>query len=156
MLETLTNLKNNKAKKAGNAGQTGGMEAVERMNKFLSGLTKKRHGERLPSFLLHVPTKLSPPLTVLAHEPLRMSLVDLRAADTKGKWWLVGAGWGGDPLVDRQVGGGKSVEKPTPETLAENALLRLAKKQGMNTDVRRSVFVVLMSSDARSFHVMSS
>ena len=31
----------------------------------------------------------------------------------------------------------------------ENALLRLAKKQGMNTEIRRSIFVVLMSSDVR-------
>lgn len=46
MLETLTNLKNNKIKKnsSGNAGQTGGVEAVERMRKFLIGLSKRRHG----------------------------------------------------------------------------------------------------------------
>ena len=43
MVETLSNLKNNKIKKA--AGQMAGGEAVERMKKFLSGLTKKRHGE---------------------------------------------------------------------------------------------------------------
>jgi hypothetical protein len=30
-------------------------------------------------------------------------------------------------------------------------LLKLAKKQGMNTDIRRSIFVVLMGSDV-SFH----
>ena len=42
MVETLTNLKNNKVKKA--AGQTAGGEAVERMKKFLSGLSKRRHG----------------------------------------------------------------------------------------------------------------
>ena len=53
----------------------------------------------------------------------------------------MGAAWGGDPLVDRMA-------EPTPETKeADNMLLKLAKKQGMNTDVRRSVFVVLMSSD---------
>jgi nucleolar MIF4G domain-containing protein 1 len=34
-----------------------------------------------------------------------------------------------------------------PEAAAENVLLKLAKKQGMNTDIRRSIFVVLMSSD---------
>ncbi len=42
MVETLSNLKNNKVKKA--AGQAAGGEAVERMKKFLSGLSKKRHG----------------------------------------------------------------------------------------------------------------
>lgn len=41
MVETLTNLKNNKIK---NAVGTPGNDAVERMKKFLSGLSKKRHG----------------------------------------------------------------------------------------------------------------
>lgn len=42
MIETLSNLKNNKVKKA--AGQSAGNEAVDRMKKFLSGLSKKRQG----------------------------------------------------------------------------------------------------------------
>lgn len=49
MVETLSNLKNNKIKKA--AGQTAGNEAVERMKKFLSGLSKKRHGLSILSCL---------------------------------------------------------------------------------------------------------
>ncbi|KAI9060646.1 ARM repeat-containing protein [Trametes sanguinea] len=127
MVETLSNLKNNKIKKA--AGQTAGTEAVERMKRFLSGLTKKRH--------------------VMSHEPLRVSLEDLRSADTKGKWWLVGAAWGGDPLVERQQDAQAQAAKdtPPPDAPSENALLKLAKKQGMNTDIRRGIFVVLMSSD---------
>ncbi|KAI0635926.1 armadillo-type protein [Trametes polyzona] len=127
MIETLSNLKNNKIKKA--AGQTAGGEAVERMKKFLSGLSKKRH--------------------VMSHEPLRVSLEDLRTADTKGKWWLVGAAWGGDPLVERQQEAQSATTSapPPPDAPSENALLKLAKKQGMNTDIRRSIFVVLMSSD---------
>ncbi|KAI0775209.1 ARM repeat-containing protein [Trametes elegans] len=126
MVETLSNLKNNKVKKA--AGQTAGNEAVERMKKFLSGLSKKRH--------------------VMSHEPLRVSLEDLRSADTKGKWWLVGAAWGGDPLVERQQEAqSETPSAPPPDAPSENVLLKLAKKQGMNTDIRRSIFVVLMSSD---------
>ena len=80
----------------------------------------------------------------MSHEPLRVSLEDLRSADTKGKWWLVGAGWEGDPLVDRQQGAVRSAEKADS---ADNILLKLARKQGMNTDIRRSIFVVLMSSE---------
>ena len=34
-----------------------------------------------------------------------------------------------------------------PKESAESKLLKLARKQGMNTDIRRSIFVVLMSSD---------
>ncbi|KAG6853988.1 hypothetical protein C0991_011851 [Blastosporella zonata] len=123
MIETLTNLKNNKSKR--NATQNQGADSVERMKKFLSGLSKKR--------------------TVLAHEPLRVSLEDLHSAGTKGKWWLVGAAWGGDPLVDRQT----EVKTAQMAEVADPAadLVKLARKQGMNTDIRRSIFVVLMSSD---------
>ncbi|KAL1727850.1 hypothetical protein EV714DRAFT_253370 [Schizophyllum commune] len=142
MIETLTNLKNNKAAKSkkGQQGQTGGNEAVERMKKFLNGMAKKRH--------------------VLAHEPLRVTLEDLHSAESRGKWWLVGAAWGGDPLVERQgengVDGpstglngtiGSSTNTTKPKESAESKLLKLARKQGMNTDIRRSIFVVLMSSD---------
>jgi nucleolar MIF4G domain-containing protein 1 len=42
MVETLINLKNNKLKR--NITQNQGGDAVERMKKFLSGLSKKRHG----------------------------------------------------------------------------------------------------------------
>ncbi|KAL1738484.1 hypothetical protein HDZ31DRAFT_50919, partial [Schizophyllum fasciatum] len=143
MIETLTNLKNNKVAKSkkGQQGQTGGNEAVERMKKFLSGMAKKRH--------------------VLAHEPLRVTLDDLHSAESRGKWWLVGAAWGGNPLVDRQTGeagantdagagasaNGTSQSAPVLKETAESKLLKLARKQGMNTDIRRSIFVVLMSSD---------
>lgn len=82
---------------------------------------------------------------MLAHEPLRVTLEDLHSAGTKGKWWLVGAAWGGDPLVDRQaeVKAVKAAETVDPT----GDLAKLARKQGMNTDIRRSIFVVLMSSD---------
>lgn len=43
MVETLTNLKNNKLKK--NAAGTQGGDVMERLKKFLSGLSKKRHGK---------------------------------------------------------------------------------------------------------------
>lgn len=90
------------------------------------------------------------PDKVLAHEPLRVSLEDLHSADKKGKWWLVGAAWGGDPLVDARQKQ-QAVAAPSAALVLHNdendALVKLARKQGMNTDVRRSIFVVLMSSD---------
>ncbi|PCH42403.1 hypothetical protein WOLCODRAFT_132368 [Wolfiporia cocos MD-104 SS10] len=125
MVETLTNLKNNKVKR--NAGATPGGDTVERLKKFLAGLSKKRH--------------------VLAHEPLRVTLEDLHSAESKGKWWLVGAAWGGDPLVEHQESKREAAEKAEPDVLSENALLKLARKQGMNTEIRRGIFVVLMSSE---------
>lgn len=77
-----------------------------------------------------------------------MGLTDLLHADTKGKWWLVGAGWSGDPLVDRQRDAPEPKKREREvEAEDEGRLLELARKQGMNTDVRRSIFVVLMSSE---------
>lgn len=76
-----------------------------------------------------------------------MTLKDLSEGDTKGKWWLVGAAWGGDPLVDRQEPHNPVVT--TTEKSLDNSLLKLARKQGMNTDIRRSIFVLLMSSDVK-------
>jgi nucleolar MIF4G domain-containing protein 1 len=82
----------------------------------------------------------------MPHDPLRVSLDDLHSAETRGKWWLVGAAWSGDPLVEAQE---NSKRTSTRQNSDENALLKLAKRQGMNTDIRRSIFVVLMSSDVR-------
>lgn len=83
-----------------------------------------------------------------------MSLGDLRAAETKGKWWLVGAAWGGDPLVDQQRATSTKQNDVDVEDISNTALVRLARQQGMNTDIRRSIFVVLMSSDVRSILAM--
>ncbi|KAF8150806.1 hypothetical protein B0H34DRAFT_665767 [Crassisporium funariophilum] len=127
MIETLTNLKNNKLKR--NVTQNQGGAAVDRMKKFLSGLSKTRH--------------------VLAHEPLRVSLEDLHSAGSKGKWWLVGAAWGGDPLVDKQVEFSKNHTKDQEPIIEDDSgnLIKLARSQGMNTEIRRGIFVVLLSSD---------
>lgn len=78
----------------------------------------------------------------MAHEPLRVTLDDLHNAESKGKWWLVGAAWGGDPLADRQ----KNATVSASEIAKEDVLYKLAKKQGMNTEIRRNIFIVLMSS----------
>lgn len=89
--------------------------------------------------------------TVLAHDAIRVSLKDLRSADSKGKWWLVGAAWSGNPLVDAQesIANAQLNRQNTSTDGPPNDLLRLARKQGMNSDIRRSIFVVLMSSDVR-------
>lgn len=90
----------------------------------------------------------------MSNEPLRVSLEDLHSSAKRGKWWLVGAAWGGDPLVENQgaktqsrskEAGSKSKGKG-PGEVAEQ-LAQLARQHGMNTEVRRNVFVVLISSD---------
>lgn len=93
---------------------------------------------------------------MLAHEPLRVTLEDLHSAESKGKWWLVGAAWGGDPLVDRQMNAAETAATARKEENQENELLKLARSQGMNSDIRRSIFVVLMSSDVGHLVLHSS
>ncbi|CAE6408546.1 unnamed protein product [Rhizoctonia solani] len=131
MVETLVNLKNNKIKRATGTGQNVASEAIERMKKYLGGINKKRH--------------------VLSHEPLRVSLEDLHSSSKRGKWWLVGSAWGGNPLVDNQnakaAQSGKTKEKGPSAAQVTEQLMQLARQHGMNTEVRRNVFVVLVSSD---------
>jgi nucleolar MIF4G domain-containing protein 1 len=144
MIEILSNLKNNKAKKAigGGANGTGAQEVVERLKKFLSGMNKKRHGDE--SFYYISGIRQSHGFrAVKPHEPLRVSLEDLRSAENRGKWWLVGAAWNGDPLAEIKENSSGSASVAGQES----KLLKLARKQGMNTDIRRSIFVVLMSSE---------
>ncbi|CAE6450582.1 unnamed protein product [Rhizoctonia solani] len=130
MVETLVNLKNNKTKRTTGTGQNVAAEAIERMKKYLGGINKKRH--------------------VMSHEPLRVSLEDLRSSSKRGKWWLVGSAWGGNPLVEIQnskTAQSKTKEKVVSVAQVTEQLMQLARQHGMNTEVRRNIFVVLVSSD---------
>lgn len=152
MVETLTNVKNGKVKSS--ATSEAGNDAAQRMKKFLSGLGRKRRCQS--SCTISTAEEVLIYLSiVLAYEPLRVSYSDLLSADKKGKWWLVGAGWSGNPLVEleqqreqaKSSGKTEKTGKKKEEKDSEAALLELARKQGMNTDVRRGVFVVLMTSE---------
>lgn len=114
----------------------------------------------------------------MAHEPLRVTLNDILAASTKGKWWIVGAAWAGDPVRERErerarqaalkqvaegksIGAGADVDEDDETDLIglgtgqQEELLKLARKQGMNTDVRRQVFMVMMTSDVSLTRISS-
>jgi nucleolar MIF4G domain-containing protein 1 len=92
-------------------------------------------------------------------EPLRIGLADIKHTDKKGKWWLVGASWRNDTAFD---GPGQRQEsarvKPSTTQEADNDgevdLLQLAKEQRMNTDVRRAIFISIMSAtDFKEAHI---
>lgn len=131
MIETLTNLKNNRLKSAA-ASSAVTAEATSRMKKLVGSLNNRQ---------------------LRASEPLRASLADIRNTETKGKWWLVGSSWAGnqgpapEALVEESE---KSKNKPDPETGGFGTimdLVQLAREQRMNTDVRRSIFVTIMSAE---------
>ena len=71
-----------------------------------------------------------------------------RRARHRARWWLVGAAWAGHG--DRDDAEGVTAARPLrgkEDDGAQQALLAAARAQGMNTEARRNIFVVLMSSE---------
>lgn len=136
MIETINDLKNNKMK-TGLGASAVLTEHTQKMKKLLGGLK-----------------------TTKTSEPLRMTLADIRDADKKGKWWLVGASWAGkDKDDDKKKPSstqeedmlGTNVDSDDESFVLEDVedmpdLGELARENQMNTDVRRSIFVSIMSA----------
>lgn len=119
LLETITSLKNNKLKNNNDAT----IELSLRLKKFLGTYSSSR-------------------LT----DPLQVSLDDIRNVHTKGKWWLVGSAWKGNEGNDQ----GDIVNKEVMNDFLDSAepnWLELARAQRMNTDIRRAVFISIMSAN---------
>ncbi|XP_063243900.1 nucleolar MIF4G domain-containing protein 1 [Bacillus rossius redtenbacheri] len=81
---------------------------------------------------------------------LKISLEDLLKAEERGRWWVVGSAWTG--VLPGEGQGGGAPGAPPPAALAaptqySHQLLELARKQRMNTDVRRNVFCILMTAE---------
>ncbi|XP_053323689.1 nucleolar MIF4G domain-containing protein 1 [Spea bombifrons] len=74
---------------------------------------------------------------------LRVSLDNILDADKVGRWWIVGSSWSGAPMI------GSSAAKPQqlPIGKVSAKIMELARKQRMNTDIRRNIFCVLMTSE---------
>ncbi|XP_047535304.1 nucleolar MIF4G domain-containing protein 1 [Vanessa atalanta] len=72
--------------------------------------------------------------------PLNIRLEDLLKAHERGKWWVIGSAWEGNRIQEAEP-----AAKPLPST--DQKLLELARQQRMNTDVRRSIFCVIMSAE---------
>ncbi|KAK1992515.1 MIF4G domain-containing protein [Colletotrichum falcatum] len=141
MIETISDLKNNKIK-AGAQDLVILNEHVTRMRKVLGSLDT---------------------LKLKATEPLRIGLGDIENADRTGKWWLVGASWAGQSAQDTSRGGDKVEVAAGPgssngndgdddivvadaDDLATPDYAQLAREQGMNTDVRRAIFIALVAA----------
>ncbi|EFQ31824.1 MIF4G domain-containing protein [Colletotrichum graminicola] len=141
MIETISDLKNNKIK-AGAQDLVILNEHVTRMRKVLGSLDT---------------------LKLKATEPLRIGLKDIENADRTGKWWLVGASWAGQSAQDARRGDNKIEVAAGPESsksddgdddvvvadaddLATPDYAQLAREQGMNTDVRRAIFIALVAA----------
>jgi nucleolar MIF4G domain-containing protein 1 len=132
MIDTITDLKNNKMK-TGVGASAVVSEHVIRMKKLLGQLKSRK---------------------VKSTEPMRVGLKDIQDAGKDGKWWLVGASWAGRSTS--QKGAVKAADAEDDSSDDESILLddveqgpdlgELAREQGMNTEVRRSIFVSIMSA----------
>lgn len=89
-------------------------------------------------------------------DPLQVTVDDIKNIHTKGKWWLVGASWKGNMSNAFEEAQNSQLGKLTSaddEINLEDDLLHdipdweaIAKRQRMNTDVRRAIFVSIMSA----------
>ncbi|KAN0071845.1 hypothetical protein V8E54_010441 [Elaphomyces granulatus] len=131
MIDTITDLKNNRLK-AGIVASSLASEHITKMRKTLGSLNSRN---------------------IRAAEPIRVSRTDIHDASKKGKWWLVGASWKDDPSC-QDFSHLHSTSSPVEGNEDEPDILNIAKAHRMNTDVRRSIFVAIMSaSDFRDAHV---
>ncbi|KAG7453738.1 nucleolar MIF4G domain-containing protein 1 [Solea senegalensis] len=76
---------------------------------------------------------------------LRVSLDNLLVAEQVGRWWIVGSSWSGAPMIGEP--GNTTTKQNTAEGQFSGKVLELARKQRMNTEVRRNIFCVLMTSE---------
>jgi len=83
---------------------------------------------------------------------LRVSLQDILDAETKGRWWMVGASWTGKQHNSQQddshdtESDGDDHDAGGNEPEKEDKLIALASSQRMNTDNRRAIFCIIMGS----------
>jgi nucleolar MIF4G domain-containing protein 1 len=135
MIDTITDLKNNKIKTG--AGSSVTTEHITKMRKILGSLNNSR--------------------VLRASEPISISREDIHNSTKRGKWWLVGASWREDPLVAarQELSDLPAAQKEEEEdSEGEPDFGKLARAHRMNTDVRRSIFVAIMSAtDYQDAHV---
>ncbi|KAL7976492.1 hypothetical protein Chor_008441 [Crotalus horridus] len=120
MLEIMLALKNNDMRKIPGYDP----EPVEKLRKLLRTLTHSSNSGK--------------------ESQLRVSLESLLTADQVGRWWIVGSSWSGAPMIDSTS---SKTEQILPVGKVSSKILKLARKQRMNTDIRRNIFCILMTSE---------
>ena len=128
MIETINDLKNNRMK-TGVAASAMSREHTTRMKKQLGTLNTRN---------------------LKATEPLRIGFKDIKDKAKKGKWWMVGASWRNDTvneaIVHDSVGSKQQESDAEDDASGDVDLVQLAREQRMNTDVRRAIFISIMSA----------
>jgi nucleolar MIF4G domain-containing protein 1 len=134
MLSAITDLKNNKRRKQDLVY----IETTAKLRKLLGQIKSKVTSSG----------KLG---TRSSDTCLRLKLDDILNAESKGRWWKVGASWAGNQHTLNESGAeGDLTNVPklnvSPLSKEDATLLKLAAKSRMNTDVRRAIFCIMMGS----------
>ncbi|XP_052096195.1 nucleolar MIF4G domain-containing protein 1-like isoform X11 [Mytilus californianus] len=82
--------------------------------------------------------------TSLGTNQLRIGLEDLMNAEDKGHWWVIGSAWEGRSDKHEDV---RQTVQTTILGEASDKILELARKQRMNTGIRKSIFCSIMTSE---------
>lgn len=130
MIETINDLRNNRMRN-GAAASAVTSEHTIRMKRILGSLNRR---------------------SVKASEPLRIGLKDILQSDKDGKWWLVGASWMAKSVIANDYSANIEIKSKVASRHSSNdtdnrssGLDQLAREQRMNTDIRRAIFVTIMS-----------
>lgn len=102
----------------------------------------------------HIKSKVATTNGKANDNSLRLTLKDVLEAETRGRWWRVGASWAGNQYkyqesdTEEDQGSDKGAKAKTESPLfeADEKLLKLAAKYRMNTDIRRSIFCIIMGA----------
>ncbi|GBM40635.1 Nucleolar MIF4G domain-containing protein 1 [Araneus ventricosus] len=121
MLETLTAIRNNNMYKIPDYDPS----IIEHSKKFLRGLIRKG----------------------CSIQELAISYEDLLKAEEKGKWWIVGSAWAESDDNDSKKLQAVKGNQLNLKTEVSEKILELARKQHMNTDVRKTIFCIIMTSE---------
>lgn len=119
LIETISSLKNNKMK----TNNEDTHQLSIRLKKFLGTFTSNKFSD-----------------------PIQVSLQDIQEIETKGKWWLVGSAWKGHEGLTEELLVNSEAMNDILDS-AEPNWLELAKAQRMNTDIRRAIFISIMSAN---------
>ncbi|MFH4977040.1 hypothetical protein AB6A40_003749 [Gnathostoma spinigerum] len=85
---------------------------------------------------------------ITRQDEIGFSLDDVLHIAQRGRWWVVGSAW---KPPEKDVDDTRNQTLPRTKTVIfDQSLLDLAKKAHMNTDLRRSIFCTIMSSEDAS------
>ena len=133
MLTAITDLKNNKRKAKDLAINQKTSEYRKIIGRMKSAINANKDGKA-------------------SSNSFKFNLQDILDIETKGRWWVLGSRWTGKRRQDEAAQSSPTGSESTKDfddidDSKRKKLLKLAAAQRMNTDLRRSIFCIIMGSD---------